>query len=309
MADDDAPAFVDRLRVHVTAVDPATALAHITWLTPAAGRVSVRRSPQPPAWPPGTRVDRSGVEAWGEPLVGDRRADGPETQIAVIVPIGQQVYLPFTFDASDTATVGEPVAVGVAAPVEQLLARRAGREVIVSWVWPPAVGHVEVAFLPERGKPYRRRMTREQVEKHGCRIPAGSSGGTVSVRSVSRGQVGDLFSAPRTVAVEGAATVLEYHLRRAGGLLGRGRRLLRVSVDQECTGVELRLVVAEGAVPAGPESGRTVQRFTGVRLDPDAPWEVPFTLPRAVRPYWLRCFVVQPAGIRVVDPVDEMLVS
>jgi hypothetical protein len=306
MADDDAPAFVDRLRVHVTAVDPATALATIAWLTPAAGRVSVRRSTLPPPWPAGTRLSRAEAETWGEPLAGDRLAQGRETQIAATVRSGPQVYLPFTYDASDTATVGEPVAVGVAAPVERLRAARTGREVAVSWDWPPAVEQVEVAFLPERGKPYRRRVTRGRV----ARFPAGASGGTVSVRAVTRGQVGDLFSVPRTVAVEPVATVLEYHLPRAGGMRGRGRRLLRVRVDQECTDVDLELVVAEGdAMPARPENGRTVQRFTGLRLDPDTPWEVPFTVPRAGRPYWLRCFVLRPAGIRVVDPIDEMKVS
>jgi hypothetical protein len=306
----DAPPYVRKLRVHVTALGPDTATAHIAWQSPAAGKVSVRRAPAQPPWPPGATVSATDVDGYGEPLVGDRLVQGPETQIVVTVPSGRQVYVPFTQDRSGSVVVGEPATLGVADPVQQLLARRTGNEVNVSWVWPPSVQLVDVEFIPDRGSGYRRRMTRGQVAEEGCRIPVGKSGGTVSVCSVSRSQGGDLRSAPQTVTVAGVTTVLEYHLPRVGGVLSRGRRILRVSVDQPCEGVELHLVVSGGiAMPARPDAGETVQRFIGLKLEPGAPWEVPFVVPRHARPYWLRCFVVQPHGIRVVDPIDEMKVS
>jgi hypothetical protein len=305
----DAPSYVQRLRVQVTALDHATATANIAWPTPAAGRVSVRRSATAPAWPPGATIGQAEMEAYGEPLVGDRLVQGPETQIAVTVPSGLQVYVPFTVVEAGSAVVGEPATVGVADPVEQLLARRTGNEVNVSWVWPPTVNLVEVTFTPEHGSIYRRRMTRGQVAEQGCRIPIGSSGGRISVSSVSRSQGGDLLSAPQSVLVDGVATVVRYHLAKAGGPLSR-KRTLRVTVDQPCDGVELHLIVAGGiAMPARPESGDTILRFTGMRLSPDVPFEEEFTVPKHAKPYWLRCFVVQPGGIRVIDPIDEMKVS
>ena len=88
-------------------------------------------------------------------------------------------------------------------------------------------------------------------------------------------------------------------------------RLLRISVDQRCEGVEVQLVAAAGPVlPVRVDRGELVGRFTGLTLSPEEPWEVPFMLPaRMSKPFWLRCFVVQPAGIRVLDPIDEMKVS
>jgi hypothetical protein len=306
----EAPPYVQRLRVHLTALDDEHATANIAWPTPSSGRVSVRRSARPPSWPPGSTVSAADVESFGEPLVGDRLVQGPETQIAVTVPNGQQVYVPFTFDRAGTAVVGEPASVGMAEKVRELLARRVGSEVILSWIWPPGVNLAEVTFTPDRGAVHRRRTTRGEVAERGCRIPIDSSGGQITVCSVVRAAGGDLLSAPAKAGVDGVATVLEYHLLRVGGVLSRGRRLLRVTVDRPCRDVELHLVVSTGlAMPSRPESGTTLQRFTGLRLDPDTPWEVPFTVTRHNRPYWLRCFVVQPQGIRVVDPITEMKVA
>jgi hypothetical protein len=255
-------------------------------------------------------VSSSDVEAYGEPLVGDRLVQGPETQIAVTVPAGRQVYVPFTFDRAGTAVVGEPTTVGMAERVQQLLARRIGSEVVLSWVWPPGVNLVEVTFTPAGGAVYRRRMTRGEIAEKGCRIPIGSAGGEIAVCSVVRTHGSDLLSLPAKADVDGVAIVLKYHLVRVGGVLSRGRRLLRVTVDRPCQDVELHLVVSTGnAMPARPESGETLQRFVGLRFEPDQPWEVPFTVTRHSRPYWLRCFVVQPQGIRVVDPITEMKVA
>ncbi|MEV0895645.1 hypothetical protein [Actinoplanes sp. NPDC049802] len=303
---------VERLRVTVTAEDSDTAIAHIAWRTPPSGRVSIRRSPVPPVWPPGATVRAADLRAYGEPLAGDRLTVGPESQIAVRVPGGAHVYTPFTLDDQGGGVVGEPVSAGVAGSVQRLRARRTGSEVVLSWIWPPSINLVDVTFTPADGPQWRRRMTRGEVAEQGCRIPAGASGGRITVCAVTRTRDGDLLSAPRSVTVEPVAGKLAYRLPKVGGPFSRGRsRMLRVTVDDLCEGVELRLVVALGTVmPARPDAGQTLLRFTGLTLEPGAPWEVPFTVPRRLaRPYWLRCFVTRPRGIRVVDPIDEMRVS
>ncbi|GAA1635895.1 hypothetical protein [Actinoplanes couchii] len=305
----DAPPWAERLTVHLTPLDRGTATARITWATPAAGRVSVRRSERPPGWAAGDTVAEAEVLAWGEPLIAERLVQGPETRIEVTVPSGRQVYVPFTLDGSGTAVVGEPAAVGVVEPVRQLHARRTGDEITLTWVWPASVSLVEVVYTPDDGREVRRRMTRGQVADTGCRITAPVAG-EIAVRAVLRGRGGDLMSLPETVPVDGVATVLHYHLPRVGGLFGQGRRLLRVTVDRVCEDVELHLVVAGGpAMPTRPEQSESLLRFTGLTLAPGDPWEVPFTVAKRPKPYWLRCFVVRPHGIRVVDPIDDMKVS
>ncbi|GGN18259.1 hypothetical protein FHR83_004108 [Actinoplanes campanulatus] len=305
-----ATAHVERLRVTVTAEDQDTAIAHIAWRTPPSGRVSIRRSPVPPVWPPGTPVRAADLRGFGEPLAGDRLTVGPESQIAVRVPGGPHVYTPFTLDDQGGGVVGEPVSAGVADSVQQLRARRTGSEVVLSWIWPPSINLVDITFTPADGPVQRRRMTRGEVAEQGCRIPAGTGGGRITVCAVTRTRDGDLLSAPRSVTVEGVGGTLTYRLPKVGGPLSRGRRMLRVTVDRTCEGVELRLVVVPGnALPARPDAGETLLHFTGLRFEADTPWEVPFTVPRRSRPGRLRCFVVSPRGIRVVDPIDEMKVS
>jgi hypothetical protein len=309
---DAAPPYVERLRAHVTALDAQTATAHLAWLTPSGGgTVSIRRAELRPPWAAGTRIRRDEAEGYGEALVSDRLEQGAETLLEVTVPSGRFVYVPFTVDAaSGTAVVGEAVLLGVTEPVRQLVARRTGDEVDVAWVWPPAVNLAEVTFTPTRGAPAVRRVTRGQFTQSGCRIPVSPGGGRVSVRTVERGPAGEAFSAAESVPVDGVPVAVRYHLRRTGGPFSR-KRLLNVDVDQPCDGVELLLVAASGpAMPVRPEQGRVVARVTGLSLRPDAPWQMPFTVPGGLsKPYWLRCFVIRPTGARVTDPIHEMKVS
>lgn len=311
---DDAPAYVQKLRAHATAVDARTATAHVAWQTPAAGTVSVRRSDQRPPWPAGASVPREEMEGFGEPLIGDRLAQGGETLLEATVPSGNYFLTPFTIDvAAGSAVVGEAAVLGVTEPVRQLVARRTGNEATVAWEWPASVSLVEVTFTPAHGSATTRRLTRGQFAEAGCRIQVGSAGGRISVRALTRGYGSETFSAPASVTVDGVNATISYHLLRAGGTVNpfSRRRLLRVESDQPCDGVELRLVAAAGlAMPTRPEQGQLVEHVSGLALRPGVPWEAPFTLPsRLPKPYWLRCFVVRPSELRVIDPVDEMKVS
>jgi hypothetical protein len=308
----DAPAYVQRLRVHVTAVDAETAKVHVAWTTPASGTVSVRRAELQPTWAPGTTIRRDAMERYGEPIVGDRLGQGPETSVESVVPSGQFVYTPFTVDpAAGTAVVGEPVRVGVTEPVQDLRVRRTGTEAGLAWVWPPSVSLVEVAFAPADGTAGSRRLvTRGQYAESGCWLEIGNAGGRIAVRGVSRGRGGDAYSAAVSATVEGAPVGLEYHLDRLGGRFSRTRQL-RVTVDRSCHDVELILVAFRGPVmPTRAEQGVVLHHFSRLTLTPEAAWIVPFETPRGfARPYWLRCFVARPPGVQVLDPIHEMKVA
>ncbi len=311
---DDAPSYVRKVRAHATAVDASTATAHVAWQTPAAGTVSVRRSDLRPPWADGATVPRDEMEAFGEPLIGDRLAQGGETLFEATVASGTFFLTPFTIDAAaGTAVVGEPITVGVTEPVRRLVVRRTGNEATVAWEWPPSVSLAEVTFTPTRGAPTSRRLTRGQFAESGCRIQVGSAGGRVSVRTLTRGHGSETLSAPVSVTVEGVEATISYHLVRPPGSINpfNRRRLLRVEADRPCDGVELRLVAAAGlAMPTRPDQGRLLEHVSGLALRPGVVWEAEFALPsRLSKPFWVRCFVVQPAGLRVIDPVDEMKVS
>jgi hypothetical protein len=306
----DAPAYVDRVRLHLTANDAGTATVQVSWTTPATGTVSIRRAASRPDWPAGTTIKRDEVNGYGEPVVGDRLVQGPETLVEATVPSGQFVYVPFTVNATaGTAIVGEVATLNVTQPVQQLQVRRTGDQVNVAWVWPPALTLVDVEYIPPGGTPTRRRISRGQFAESGCYLPVEPAGGRITVRGVSRNGPAETLSAPVSTTVEGRTVTIEYHLDRTGGPFSRTRQL-RVSVDRRCHDVELVLEAASGpAMPARPGKGTILASFTQLTLEPDAPWIVPFELPRLVKPYWLRCFVVRPDGVRVVDPVNEMKVS
>jgi len=242
--------------------------------------------------------------------VGDRLAQGPETVVETTVPSGQFVYVPFTVDAAaGTAVVGEVTALGVAQPVRQLQVRRVGDQANAAWVWPAALTLVEVEYVPPGGTPVTHRLTLGQFQESGCYLPVQPGGGRISVRSVWRSGSQETLSAPVSAAVEGSTVTVEYHLDRIGGPFGR-KRQLRIAVDRPCEDVELVLVAASGpAMPAQPGRGTELAHYTRLALEPDEPWTAPFQLPRLPTPYWMRCFVVRPAGVRVVDPINEMKVS
>jgi hypothetical protein len=220
--------------------------------------------------------------------------------------------VPFTADpGAGTAIVGEPVLIGLTEPVHDLLVRRTGGQIDLAWAWPPSVNLVEIVYTPSNGRDVqRRRLSRGQYAESRCRLPIGPDGGKVSVRAITRSVDGEIFSAPASAVVEGSAVVLTYHLDRIGGPFSRSRRL-RVSVDRACRGVELKLVAARGvAMPAAHEQGRVLHHFTGLDLTPGEQWDAAFELPKGLpKPYWLRCFVLNPVGVRVADPILEMKVS
>jgi hypothetical protein len=201
----------------------------------------------------------------------------------------------------------------VTEPVGQLRVRRTGSEANVAWVWPPSVSLAEVTFTPAgAGLPsVRERVSRGQFTANGCRIQVGTGGGRITVQGVVRGAGGEAVSAAAVATVDGVAATLGYELLRVGGFISR-KRLLRVSVDQPCEGVELILIAAPGQVmPVRAEQGERAVHVTNLSLTPGVPWEAPFTIRSgAPKIRWLRCFVKQPAGVRVSDPpIDEMKVS
>jgi hypothetical protein len=108
--------------------------------------------------------------------------------------------------------------------------------------------------------------------------------------------------------VPGRAIALSYVLRqpawRARVSGGSRRRIIEVTADQDCSGIDLAVVVSLGLVmPLSVEQGSVVDRFDGLRLIRDRPVPLEVELPgRLRRPYWIRCFATAPETVTMIDP-------
>jgi hypothetical protein len=218
------------------------------------------------------------------------------------------VYVPFAI-GSTGAVMGGPVELGQAEPVRQLHAQRTGGTALLTWVWPPGIRLAEVEWAgPDRTRQVRRVSHTQYVDGEGCVLSVGPGGGTATVRAVTVGPTGESCSAPATVTVRGRAIGLSYVLRRPTwqGRLVRAsrRRVIEVTADQDCTGIELAVVVSPGMVmPLSADHGTVVDRFDGLRFARGTPVPLEVELPAGLRrPYWIRCFAIRPDTVTMVDP-------
>ncbi|GIJ48326.1 hypothetical protein Val02_52120 [Virgisporangium aliadipatigenens] len=295
------------------AVSGDTARVRLSWPA-AAGNVRIRYASRMPTWEAGELVPLPDLDRFGRDVAGTPVVDGDRAVLDADVPNGPQVYVPFAFGGTG-AVVGRAVELAHTSPIRQLHARRAGGQVVLTWVWPEQVRMAEVEWNSVDVPRQVRRVSRAQyVDGDGCVLAVGAGGGTATVRSVTIGPTGESMSAPAEVSVDGRPTQLRYALVRLKELRARWsrRRVLVVTAAQDCADVELVLVSAVGAVmPLRPEDGVEIDRFSGLRLTRDVPLNLDVELPSHLRrPYWLRCFVLRPATVSIVDPpVAELKVS
>ncbi|GAA4719991.1 hypothetical protein [Phytohabitans rumicis] len=305
---------VEALTVTPVSVDGDSVRIRIAWPTVDGGQTRIRYGERAPAWAAGSTVPVADMEAYGREVAGPRRADGAETVLEAEVAAGHHAYVPFTIGGTG-AVVGRVVMMGVTEPVRQLTVRRIGAEAVVSWVWPAEVSLVEVAWkTPERSTDLRRITKAQYVSAGGCRLPVQAGGGIARVTAVVVGASGEASSPPVVVSVDGRSAALSYEIQRQPGVLAKlsRQRTLSVRVDADCADVELVVVAAPGLVmPLRPDQGTEVNRYAGLALVRDLSLTLPIAIPPDLRrPYWLRCFVVHPPHVSVVDPpIDNLKVT
>ena len=142
----------------------------------------------------------------------------------------------------------------------------------------------------------------------GCWLAVGSGGGTATIRSVVVGPLGRTLSAPQTVTVSSRSVRLSYTIQRPAEMrdrLSRWRaRVIEVVADGNCSGVDLLVVVAGGAVmPLHAGQGEIVGRFSAMSMSGGESKRFTVEIPRGTRrPYWVRCFAEPSGVVTVVDP-------
>jgi hypothetical protein len=305
---------VEGLTVEPLSVNSDGGRVRITWPNVAAAQVRIRYGEHRPSWETGAVIAVADVDRFGREVVGVSRVQAHQTVLEADVTAGQHVYVPFSIGGTG-AVVGSPVVVGVTEPVRQLSARRIGAEVDLSWVWPPDVAVVQVAWhTPELGTQLHRVTKSQYLDGGGFRLAVGIGGGTATVTAIAIGPLGDATAPPVSATVDGRTLRVSYDIRRPAGLRGLGsrKRQLQVRADDNCVDLELILVAATGHVmPLRPDQGTVVNRYEGLAFARDVPLHLDIEVPEYLRrPYWLRCFVTKPDRVTVIDPpVDNLKVS
>ena len=131
---------------------------------------------------------------------------------------------------------------------------------------------------------------------------------------MTTGPLGAAVSPPTRVTVAGPPVHLHYTVTRPPGMRNRlsRQRVVSVRADRACADLTVELVLAAGQVmPARPSQGQVLVRTGPLTLTPGVPHDFIAEIPTGIRkPYWLRLFVTEPAGIAVIDPpIAEIKVS
>lgn len=278
----------------------------LSWSQPPGSEIVIRCSPQPCPWEYGQVVALAELAGYGVELEGTLAAQGGSMTLVAPVPPGRCYYVPFSLD-TDGAVRGQDAVVDLADPVRRLRAQRFGDDVRVTWLWPEKVGAADVQWAGGR-----RRITLQQYrDEGGCQLRGVPRVSRVEAGSVMLGESGESRSAMTSVVVEERPPRLTYQLRRRGyHLLGGVTCIVTLSGAEPIPDVTLIIVAATGhAMPASPEAGVELLRQPIV-IDPAAPVVLEAPVPRLGKPYWLRCFLAEPAPALLVDPpVGQLKVS
>jgi hypothetical protein len=282
----------------------------LSWSQRPGSEIIIRRSPRPCPWEYGQVVALAELAGYGVELDGTGTAKGESMTLVAPVPPGRSYCVPFTL-GPDGAVRGQEAVVDLTDPVRRLRAQRFGGDVRVTWRWPEQVSAADVQWAGGR-----RRITLQQYrDEGGCQLRGVPEVSRVEVGAVMLGESGESRSSMTSVVVEERPPQLTYQLRRRGHRLVGGVRCVVTlsgaeSITGPITGVTLIIVAAAGhAMPRSPEAGVELLRQSIV-IDPAAPVVLEAPVPRLRKPYWLRCFLAEPAPALLVDPpVGQLKVS
>jgi hypothetical protein len=292
--------------VPVTDDGPAVRLS---WRQRPGNEIVVRRAGTPCPWEYGATVGRAELDGWGVELDGAFTLRGESATLVAAVPPGRSWCVAFTLGPTG-AVRGQDAVVDLTEPVRRLRARRFGDDVLVTWHWPDDVAAADVSWAGGG-----RRISRQQYrDDGGCRLPGAHAVASVAVSAVLLGGEGDEARAPAVaVEVDQRRPQVHYEVRRRGRSWAGGVRCtVTVTSGEPIADATLVLVGASGhAMPRTPGAGIEILRQP-VSITPGVPVELPeVPVPAVLRkPYWLRCFLAEPAPAVLVDPpVSQLKVS
>jgi hypothetical protein len=278
----------------------------LSWSQRPGSEIVIRNSPQPCPWEYGQVVALTELASYGVELDGTCTGKGESMTLVASVPPGRSYCVPFTLGV-DGAVRGQEAAVALTDPVRRLRAQRFGEDVRVTWLWPDKVSAADVQWAGGG-----RRITVQQYrDEGGCQLRGLVGVSRVEVGAVMLGDSGETHSAMTSVVVEERPPQLTYQLRRRGYRLINGVTcVVTLSSAEPVSGVTVIIVAAAGhAMPLSPQAGMELLRQSVV-IDPAVPVVLEAPVPPLRKPYWLRCFLAEPAPALLIDPpVGQLKVS
>lgn len=292
-----------------TAVGVGGPAVRLSWRQRPGSEIVIRRSAQPCPWEYGVFVSPADLQTFGVELDGRLTAKGESMTLVAPVPPGRSYCVPFTMGPQGGLR-GQDAVVDLTDPVRRVRAQRFGDDIRITWLWPEEVSAAEVAWVGGR-----RRITLQQYrDEGGCQLRSMPGVRRVEVGAVILGGTGDESRSPAiSVEVDQRPPQLSYELRRRGHRLAGGVKCtVTLSGSEAVPAVTLILVGAAGPImPLSADAGIEVFRQSVV-VAPGVPVVLPeVAVPGALRkPYWLRCFLAEPAPALLLDPpVSQLKVS
>jgi len=298
----------------VTAAGGGSLMVRLSWKQRPGSEIVIRRSNQSCPWEYGELVAPVELRTYGTELDGQFTLKGESMTLVAAVPPGRSYFVPFTTGTQGVIR-GQDASIDLIDPVRRVRAQRFGDDIRVTWLWPDEVSAAEVAWTGGR-----RRITLQQYrEDGGCQLRSVPGVTRVEVGAVVIGVGDGSRSLAISVEVDDRPPQLSYQLRRHYQLRRRGHRLVgevkctvTLSAAETVPGATLILVGSSGAVmPLSVDAGIELLRKP-VLVEAGVPVVLPeVTVPGELRkPYWLRCFLAEPASVLLVDPpVSQLKVS
>jgi len=287
--------------------DPAVAL---TWTAPETGTARIYRLGGPATRPPGTVAGLDDLARLGRPVAGDV-VTGPEGRSLLRTGLanGQNHFCAVT-EGIDHAVLGATASAAAMAPVRDLVARRYGRAVRLSWTWPDGCHKCLVQWraVPGPGEPAPEAAEAEcgrgQYHHSGSfEITAGPQRTMVSVQAIERTRDSVLASVPAQAEVPRAEVIVRYRFRPARWWAPWRRTGMVLTAAEACELPPLVVVHSQGrAQPLRADQGTPVFRTQWLRLAAGSPAWVPVPIPERRDGDWITCFLDDsgPEGIALI---------
>ncbi len=313
---------VRRTAVPVPPPDPVTDLVCsrngktviLNWTPLRRSQVQIRQAAQPPSVQPGLVIPLEEAGRFGELAAASSTGNA---QIPLSTQ-GRIFFIPLTVSAG-TAVVGAPAVLVTIEDVTNLKAQSAGKNIVLTWDWPPGIDEVLVCFThdgypsdPIKTHSTRARVTRPEYDRNKC----------FELRDVvkqphyftvfARAPNSDVYSAgARVVASMGLSVSVSYRVVLKKALVSRSVQdaWLELQCSERASLPGLLIVCKQKNVPLSPADGTLISEVPDVCFQ-DGRARIPIPPQYRSKTTYVKLFFKEPKNaqeIRLMPAAKEEL--